>query len=95
MQPLERKYIIAMINSNPRKTISRLVSHFGGFSALGREIGVSAWAVQKWFRQNHIPAERVLILCDLAKAADIATTPSQLRPDLYPRSMFLRAPAPP
>jgi hypothetical protein len=84
-----------MTNCNPRQTISRLVSHFGGFSAVGRELGVSAWAVQKWFRRNQIPAERVLILCDLAKVADIPTSPSQLRPDLYPRSMFPRAPAPP
>lgn len=72
--------------------MSVLVKRAGGFSALGREFGVTGWAIQKWYRQGRIPADRVPMICDLAALHGIEVKPWQLRPDVYRPSMFARSP---
>lgn len=70
------------------KVLSDLVKRLGGFSAVGRQFGVTAWAVQKWYRRGSVPAERVPMLCDLAALHGIEVEPWQIRPDVYPVAMF-------
>lgn len=75
---------------DPAKVLGILVRKMGGFSSLGREFGVSGWAIQKWARKNSIPPERVPLVCDLAALHGVEVKPWQLRPDVYPISMFAR-----
>lgn len=67
-----------------------LADKLGGFSALGREFDTSGWAVQKWARLGKVPAERVPHLLDLAALHGIDLKPWQVRPDVYPMSLFSR-----
>jgi DNA-binding transcriptional regulator YdaS (Cro superfamily) len=59
----------------------RIKACVGTQSALAKRLGVSAYAVTKW-KKNQIPAERVL---DIERACNGAVTRHDLRPDLYPR----------
>lgn len=63
----------------------------GGYSALGRQFGVSGWAVKKWYLSGVVPPERVPALIDLAALHGIKVEPWQIRPDVYPVGMFTRA----
>lgn len=67
-----------------------LANRVGGFSALGREFQVSSWAVQKWAITGKVPAERVPHLIDLANIHGLAPKPWEIRPDVYPLSLFAR-----
>ena len=80
-----------MSNTKPKdckSLIASLVQKHRGFTALGREFGVHGWAVQKWYRSNNVPAERVPMLLDLAKLHGIDVKPWQIRPDIYPPKLF-------
>lgn len=70
------------------KILVVLAIHYGGFSALGRELGISGWAVQKWHRTGVIPPERVPAIVSLAKLKGVDVKPWQIRPDVYPAEMF-------
>jgi hypothetical protein len=76
----------------PKKSLLlvELADKLGGFSALGREFKTSGWAIQKWALQNKVPAERVPHLLDLAALHGIDAKPWQIRPDVYPMSLFTR-----
>ncbi len=54
-------------------------------SAVSRMFGfTSAQSVFNWIKNNKVPAERVIQLCQLGKWK---FTPHQLRPDLYPNEL--------
>lgn len=78
------------MGNNSTKVISDLTRKLGGFSALGREFGVTPWAVQKWYRRGSVPPERVLMLCDLAALHGLEVKPWQIRPDIFPAGIFAR-----
>lgn len=51
-------------------------------SAVSRMFGFnSPQSVFNWIKNNKVPAERVIQLCELG---DWVVSPHQLRPDLYP-----------
>ena len=68
-----------------------LADHMGGFCAVGREFGVSGWSVQKWWRTNSVPAERVLQLVRLCHKYGVAVTPHEIRPNVYTPNMKIPA----
>lgn len=61
-------------------SIERAVEAAGGSQALAEKLGIKRQAVEKWVKQDRVPAERVL-------AVETATGVERfdLRPDLYPR----------
>lgn len=60
----------------------------GGYSALGRLLGISGWAVKKWILSNDIPADRVLALVDIAHQQLLPISPTDLRSDIYPKHLW-------
>ena len=65
--------------SNKILHIEKIIHANGGLSALARKIGVSRQVVYNWSLKG-VPANKVLILCELA---DHQVSPQDLRPDVF------------
>ncbi|MDC9777043.1 YdaS family helix-turn-helix protein [Proteus mirabilis] len=60
----------------------KAIRTIGGPSAVSRMFGFnSPQSVFNWIKNNKVPAERVIQLCELG---GWVVSPHQLRPDLYP-----------
>lgn len=60
----------------------RAIGAVGSPSAVSRLFGFkSPQSVFNWIKNNQVPAERVILLCQFGHWV---VTPNQLRPDLYP-----------
>lgn len=67
-----------MTATTPQQALEHAVMAAGGFTALGRKLGISGEAIMQW---NMVPPRRVL---EVEKATGISRF--LLRPDIYPPS---------
>lgn len=58
--------------------VERVISAYGGGSALARRIGVSRNAISQWHASGRIPAERVL---EIERLTGVSR--HDIRPDIY------------
>ena len=75
-----------MVTASPFELLEQLVEKAGSQSELARQLGCSPTAVWKWLQSSkRIGADYVL------KASELyGVSPSDLRPDLYPRDLGTR-----
>ena len=72
-------------HSTPFEALEQLIDKAGSQSELARQLGCSPTAVWKWAQTRRIGADYVL------KAGELyGISPSDLRPDLYPRDLGTR-----
>ena len=62
------------------KLIRRAVKAAGGTKAVATRFDIHRQAVEKWVKENRLPAERVLVLEEMS-----GIPRHELRPDIYPR----------
>ena len=64
----------------PRQATSLAIALAGGQSVVASQLKIRRQAVWKWEQKGRVPANKVLILCDLVAHQ---VTPQQLRPDVF------------
>lgn len=66
--------------SIPEQATSWAISLAGGQASVAKALKIKRQAVWKWEKKGRVPADKVLILCDLVSQQ---VTPQQLRPDVF------------
>jgi DNA-binding transcriptional regulator YdaS (Cro superfamily) len=69
-----------MFTSSAKRQTARAIAICGGQTSAAKAIGVQRQAVFQWIKNGRVPADKVLILCELV---DHQVTPQQLRPDIF------------
>ncbi len=64
----------------PQEATRLAIALGGGQASVAKALKIKRQAVWKWEKKGRVPADKVLILCDLVSQQ---VTPQQLRPDVF------------